>query len=191
MRMSSAFLAAVLGACATSPDRFPAAGATSYEDPAVGSPAPQSVGEYLDHEAEDLQEIADARRTETGILVNLDSAAFSSNSATILRPAAVEQLAEVGDVLVKYPDGHIRIEGHMEATGSQAHEEQISFGRAAAVRDVLATRGVDRRRMYVEGMGAANPVADDSTPEGRANNCRVEIKIYGPVRGFVQDLVQR
>jgi len=191
MRMSSAFLAAVLGACATPRDRFPAAGATSYEAPALGLPSPQSASEYLDHEAEDLQEIADARRTGTGILVNIDSAAFSSNSATILRPAAVEQLAELGDVLVKYADSHIRIEGHMEATGSPAHEEQISFGRAAAVRDVLATRGVERRRMFVEGMGAAEPVADDSTPEGRAKNCRVEIKIYRPVHGFVPDLVQR
>src|SRR4051812_13117975 len=63
--------------------------------------------------------------------------------------------------------------------------------RAAAVRDVLATRGADLRRMFVEGTVAAQPVADDSTPEGRAKNCRVKIKIYGAVHGFVQDLVQR
>jgi len=58
--------------------------------------------------------------------------------------------------------------------------------RAAAVGDVLATRGVDRRRMFVEGMVAAEPVADDSTPEGRrrtaASRSRSTVRSTGSFR---------
>jgi len=78
------------------------------------------------------------------------------------------------------PDDHIVIEGHTDATGSIAHDEELSLRRAIAVRDLLATRGVSRRQMLVEGVGSAQPVADDSTPEGRARNRRVELHIEVP-----------
>jgi outer membrane protein OmpA-like peptidoglycan-associated protein len=48
------------------------------------------------------------------------------------------------------------------------------------VRDVLASRGVNPRQMLVEGAGAANPIADNSTPEGRSANRRVELRIDVP-----------
>jgi OOP family OmpA-OmpF porin len=89
----------------------------------------------------------------------------------------VEQIAQLGDILAKYPDDRIVIQGHTDATGTIAHNEELSLRRAEAVRDVLATRGVNRRQMLVEGVGAARPIADNSTEAGRAANRRVELHI--------------
>ena len=63
--------------------------------------------------------------------------------------------------------------------GSVADQQQISIRRAEAVKAVLTALGVDRSRVYTEGKGASQPVADNATPEGRARNRRVEIEVVG------------
>jgi len=148
----------------------------------VGGVAGGAIGNYLDKQAQELQAVTNARRTENGILVNLKSSLLFSTDSAVLKPAAVEQIAQLGDILARYPDDRIRIEGHTDSTGSTAHNEQLSLQRAAAVRDVLATRGVNPRQMLVEGAGEARPIADNSTPEGRAENRRVELHIDVPQR---------
>ena len=148
----------------------------------VGGVAGGAIGNYLDKQAQELQAVTNARRTENGILVDLKSSLLFSTDSAVLKPAAVEQIAQLGDILAKYPDDRIRIEGHTDSTGSTARNEQLSLHRALAVRDVLATRGVNPRQMLVEGAGAARPIADNSTPEGRAQNRRVELHIDVPPR---------
>src|SRR5712671_7237110 len=68
----------------------------------VGGVAGGAIGNYLDKQAQELQEIANARRTESGILVNLKSSLLFSADSAVLKPAAVEQIAQLGDMLVKY-----------------------------------------------------------------------------------------
>jgi outer membrane protein OmpA-like peptidoglycan-associated protein len=148
----------------------------------VGGVAGGAIGNYLDKQAQELQQISDARRTENGILVNLKSSLLFSTDSAVLKPAAVEQLAQLGDILARYPEDRIRIQGHTDSTGSAAHDEELSLRRAESVRDVLASRGVNSRQMLVEGVGAARPIADNSTPEGRAENRRVELYIDVPQR---------
>jgi outer membrane protein OmpA-like peptidoglycan-associated protein len=148
----------------------------------VGGVAGGAIGNYLDKQAQELQAVTNARRTENGILVDLKSSLLFSTDSAVLKPAAVDQIAQLGDILAKYPDDRIRIEGHTDSTGSTAHNEQLSLQRALAVRDVLATRGVNPRQMLVEGAGAARPIADNLTPEGRAENRRVELHIDVPQR---------
>src|SRR5229473_2888292 len=143
----------------------------------VGGVAGGAIGNYLDKQAQELQEIANAPRTESGILVNLKSSLLFSADSAVLKPAAVEQLAQLGDILARYPEDRIVIQGHTDSTGSAAHDEELSLRRAEAVRDVLASRGVNPRQMLVEGVGAAHPMGDNSTPEGRAENRRVELHI--------------
>jgi outer membrane protein OmpA-like peptidoglycan-associated protein len=194
-----AFVAAALGGCATPGERtaIGAGGgaavgagigaiAGGWEGAAIGAlvggVAGGAIGNYLDKQAQELKEISDARRTENGILVNLKSSLLFSSDSAVLKPDAVEQLARLGDILAKYPDDRIRIQGHTDSTGSAAYDEQLSLRRAEAVRDVLASRGVNPRQMLVEGAGAARPIADNSTPEGRAENRRVELYIDVPQR---------
>jgi outer membrane protein OmpA-like peptidoglycan-associated protein len=148
----------------------------------VGGVAGGAIGNYLDKQQQELEKVADARRTEQGILVSLKGSLLFSSDSAVLRPAAVEQLADLGDVLAKYPDDRIRILGHTDSTGSVAHDEELSIRRAEAVRDVLMSRGVHTRQMLVEGAGSSRPIADDSTSEGRAQNRRVELYIDAPRR---------
>src|SRR5712672_3340995 len=100
----------------------------------VGGVAGGAVGNYLDKQAQELQQVADARRTENGILVNLKSSLLFTSDSAVLRPAAVEQIAQLGDILAKYPDDRIRVQGHTDSTGSPAHNEELSLRRAEAVR---------------------------------------------------------
>lgn len=73
------------------------------------------------------------------------------------------------------PNTEVVIVGHTDSTGSEALNRQLSIDRAQATRNYLAQRGVDPRRMLVEGQGESQPVADNSTESGRARNRRVEL----------------
>ena len=148
---------------------------------AIGGVAGGAVGNYLDKQAEELKEVAEnTRRTENGILVDLKSKLLFHSDSAVLKPEAVEQIAKLGDILAKYPDDRIRVQGHTDSTGSVSHNEELSMRRAQAVRDVLVGRGVKPAQMLVEGIGEARPIADNRTSAGRAQNRRVELHIDVP-----------
>lgn len=73
------------------------------------------------------------------------------------------------------PNTEIRIVGHTDSTGSDAINNPLSINRAASARDYLVARGVDGRRIQIDGRGSREPVADNSTDFGRAKNRRIEI----------------
>lgn len=139
-----------------------------------------AIGNYLDKQDQELKQVAETRRTENGILVNLRSSLLFSKDSAVVRPGAVDQLAQLGDILARYPDDRIRIVGYTDSTGSAAYDESLSLRRAQAVRDILASRGVNPRQMLAEGAGATRPVADNATEGGRAQNRRVELYIDVP-----------
>jgi outer membrane protein OmpA-like peptidoglycan-associated protein len=148
---------------------------------AAGGVAGGAVGNYLDKQAQELKQVAEnTKRTENGILVDLKSKLLFTTDSSVLKPDAVEQIAKLGDILVKYPEDRIRIQGHTDSTGSAAHNEELSLRRAQAVRDVLMGRGVRQEQMIVEGVGEARPVADNTSAGGRARNRRVELHIDVP-----------
>lgn len=73
------------------------------------------------------------------------------------------------------PNTEIRIIGHTDSTGSDAINNPLSINRAASARDYLVSRGVDSRRIQIDGRGAREPVADNMSDFGRAKNRRIEI----------------
>ncbi|MFN7056866.1 OmpA family protein [Hyphomonas sp.] len=73
--------------------------------------------------------------------------------------------------------GMLRVTGHTDSTGSASLNEALSLDRAKAVRAALIHRGVPAGRLVAEGRGAAEPVADNTTAEGRARNRRIELRI--------------
>jgi outer membrane protein OmpA-like peptidoglycan-associated protein len=73
------------------------------------------------------------------------------------------------------PNTEIRIVGHTDSTGSDAINNPLSVNRAASARDYLVARGVDSRRIAIDGRGAREPIADNATEAGRARNRRIEI----------------
>lgn len=103
---------------------------------------------------------------------------FAFNSAE-LRPGAESTLQEVGRVLTGRPDDRMELVGFTDSVGPEAYNQQLSLRRAEAVRDYLLRSfpGLTASRFDVRGMGEAQPVADNSTEEGRSQNRRVEVRL--------------
>jgi OOP family OmpA-OmpF porin len=69
--------------------------------------------------------------------------------------------------------------GHTDSIGTDAYNQRLSVRRAEAVKAFLVSKGIERNRVYTEGKGEKQPVADNRTKEGRAKNRRVEIEVVG------------
>jgi len=149
----------------------------------IGGVAGGAAGYQLDQQIRELDEATagtgiDVSETPEGdgILVNLPEVTFAVDSTTI-SPSMRTALDEVGQSLVQYPNSLIDVMGHTDSTGSDQYNLDLSRRRAEAVTNHLASRGVSRARVETIGYGEQYPVADNSTPEGRAQNRRVEIRI--------------
>ena len=150
----------------------------------IGGVAGGVVGYQMDKQIKELKEQTagsgiDVNETADGnsILVNLpDGVTFAVDSSNI-SPAFQGTLDQIANSLVTYPDSLVDVYGHTDSTGSDAYNQQLSERRAKAVSDYLSMRGVSSARIRYQGFGEQYPVADNTTPEGRALNRRVEIKI--------------
>ena len=69
--------------------------------------------------------------------------------------------------------------GHTDSVGSDAYNQKLSVRRSEAVKAYLVSKGIEKNRVYTEGKGEKQPVADNKTTEGRAKNRRVEIEVVG------------
>jgi outer membrane protein OmpA-like peptidoglycan-associated protein len=119
------------------------------------------------------------RKEQDAIILTFKSdVLFNINSATI-NPGAYSsgEISRVATIMNKYPDTSIQIIGYTDSTGSEAYNQQLSQQRAISVLNALAAQGVNASRMTAIGMGESNPIADNSTAEGRMLNRRVNIKI--------------
>ncbi len=94
-----------------------------------------------------------------------------------LKPESYPELNRLVDFLKKHPQVKIEIAGHTDSIGTLEYNMQLSQRRAQAVVDYLVRHGIARSRLIAKGYGPTRPVAPNNTPEGRAKNRRVEIKI--------------
>lgn len=114
---------------------------------------------------------------EEGVTINLEDIRFAPDSARLLESEMVK-LERIADILKKYPDRHLLITGHTALAGTAEGRMNLSRERAAAVGQFLLDRGVrERGEVIIEGRGAQEPVADNSSAEGMRRNRRVEITI--------------
>lgn len=97
---------------------------------------------------------------------------FATGQATIT-PASDAVLNDVAAVLAANADWKLRIEGHTDNVGDKAANLKLSNGRAAAVAAWLASKGIDATRLTTAGLGDTQPVAENTTEDGRARNRRV------------------
>ena len=116
-----------------------------------------------------------ARTTDDRLRLNVPADFSFAVGRSDIRPEMRPVLDEIGRNLDK--NVHVTIVGHTDSTGGDALNEQLSIDRAAAVRDYLSVRGVAPSRVSVQGRGAREPVASNSTDAGRAANRRVEISL--------------
>lgn len=117
-----------------------------------------------------------APQIENGEIVLAAPLVFETGRAE-LSPASDAALGELAEFLnAKTALTLVRVEGHVAAGGDEARNQALSEQRALAVCRRLAARGVDCRRLLAVGFGGTKPVADATTPEGRAKNTRITIK---------------
>jgi outer membrane protein OmpA-like peptidoglycan-associated protein len=116
-------------------------------------------------------------RNGDNIVLNMpNNVTFDSSSAT-LKPAGANTLTGVAMVLKEYPKTAVNIVGYTDSTGSNDLNMKLSQQRADGVGSALITQGVAANRVHTTGMGPANPIASNSTAEGKAQNRRVEITL--------------
>src|SRR5688572_396098 len=101
---------------------------------------------------------------------------FHSNKAT-LQQISHDPLDQLVDILKRYPNATLVIEGHTDNTGSNAHNIELSENRANAVKNYLTGKGIDGSRLTATGYGEEKPVTTNNTAEGRKLNRRVELKL--------------
>ncbi len=147
----------------------------------VGSLAGAGVGSYMDKQERDLRAATantnlQVARVGEELQLNLPDVTFETNSA-IVSPTMRGDLRQVAKVLNDYPSTVVGIFGHTDNTGSTATNEALSLRRAQSVLGVLQVEGVNTARMRAQGFGYTQPIASNDTPEGRAKNRRVEIRI--------------
>ena len=101
---------------------------------------------------------------------------FETDSARI-RADSQEQLRNTASILNAYPQIHVKIGGYTDNSGDAAANRRLSEERAIAVMNALKGDGITADRVEAEGYGDQHPIADNSTPEGRARNRRVAIRV--------------
>ena len=140
------------------------------------------IGAYMDVQEAKLREqlqgtgVQVVREGDNIRLVMPGNITFESDSYN-LRSNFYPVLNSVGVVLAKYSDTTIRVTGHTDSTGQRSYNQTLSERRANSVAGYLATREVASTRMYVQGVGYDQPIADNGTTQGRATNRRVELYI--------------
>lgn len=114
--------------------------------------------------------------TAAGIRLTMQNLNFKPDSAELL-PGENERLDQIAQVLKEVPDQMFLVEGHTASVGYEKGEMKLSVERANSVANALIQRGIQREKFICKGSGGTKPIADNSTPEGKAKNRRVEITI--------------
>jgi len=151
----------------------------------VGALAGAAIGNELDKQAKELRGSLNSRIGVTNhgdyLVVNMpQDLLFAVDSAT-LSTSLIRDLQTVSTSLLRYPNSRIEVVGHTDNTGSAAYNQDLSQRRASSVADVLRQNGVPGARISAYGKGEDAPIATNLTPEGQAQNRRVEI-IIRPTR---------
>lgn len=149
---------------------------------AIGGLAGGAIGNYQDRQERQLREqlagtgVEVVRQSENIVLDMPGGVTFRTDSSE-LSPEAKSLLDKVSSTLVEYNQTMIEVAGHTDSTGRPEYNQSLSERRAQSVATHLSSRGVPQPRMIIVGGGQNHPVASNDTPEGRAQNRRVEITI--------------
>ncbi|WP_240676163.1 OmpA family protein [Botryobacter ruber] len=147
---------------------------------AVGGATGAVIGRRMDKQAEELEksmEGAKVERVGEAIRVNFDSGILFAVNSAELSAGAKRDIDRLAETLQKYDGTNIIIEGHTDNTGTRELNQGLSERRAQAVANYAKMRGVDASRMQAKGYAFDQPIAENTTAEGRQQNRRVEIII--------------
>lgn len=129
-----------------------------------------------------LNQVLQTRETARGLIVNMSDVLFAFNKYE-LKPDAKVKLAKISGILLAYPDLKVQVEGYTDNIGSDEYNQKLSEERADAVKDFLVAQDVPQQNLSAEGLGKNDPIADNSTSSGRAQNRRVQLVVSGSAIG--------
>lgn len=148
----------------------------------IGALAGAGVGQYMDRQQRALEAelsgtgVGVARQGDNLVLRMPSDVTFATNQSS-LDSRFMPVLDDVARVLNEYDRSMVDVIGHTDASGGDAINQPLSERRASSVAAALMERGLIRERLYVAGNSSRNPIADNTTAEGKAKNRRVEILI--------------
>jgi len=144
------------------------------------------IGNYMDQQEAQLRaELqgtgVSVTRAGDRIILNMPSNITFDTDQDAIKPEFYPTLNSVAIVLNKFNKTLVDVNGHTDSVGNAAYNQGLSERRAMSVATYLGGQGLDQRRVSALGYGMSQPVASNSTPQGRAQNRRVEIQI-APIR---------
>jgi len=164
---------AIAAGCATEPEKpapqpVPAPAPVPAPPP---PPKPRAVEEAPKPAPEKPKPVAEKVTFAADVLFDFDKA--------VIKPEGKSKLDDISNK-VKGANLEVVIAiGHADSVGSDAYNQRLSVRRAESVKAYLVSKGIEANRVYTEGKGEKQPIADNKTKEGRAKNRRVEIEVIG------------
>lgn len=147
---------------------------------ALGGVAGGLIGKKMDKQAAEIERTvpgAEVIKADEGIIVKFDSGILFDFDKTDLKPDAKTNIAKLVENLNNNPDTDILVVGHTDNKGTDSYNQGLSERRARSVKDYAVSQGLSGRRIKTEGRSFHEPIADNGTEAGRAQNRRVEIVI--------------
>ena len=139
------------------------------------------IGNQLDKQEAELRQSlgnsATIQNTGERLIVTMSQDILFATDSADLRAGLVDELRSVGSSLLSYPNTTVQVVGHTDNTGDASYNQNLSQRRAQSVSNVLLGQGVPSSRIRTIGRGEDAPISSNLTPEGRAQNRRVEIII--------------
>ena len=164
------------GLCWRNANWTPATAAKGCDGEIIPAPAPAVVAPQA---AAPAPAPAPAPQAPAASKVTYAADAFFDFDKSVLKPAGK---AKLDDLVGKVKGINLEViiaVGHTDSVGSDAYNQKLSVRRAESVKAYLVTKGIEKNRIYTEGKGEKQPVADNKTKEGRAKIRRVEIEVVG------------
>lgn len=148
----------------------------------VGGTAGVLIGKKMDKQAQQIEEEipgATVERVDDGIIVTFDenSGVFFDTNKYNINSASDALLTKLANILNEYPDTNVLVVGHTDSSGADAYNMTLSKNRAESVTNFFTSKGLAANRFTTKWFGEEQPVADNTTPEGRAKNRRVNLAI--------------
>lgn len=135
---------------------------------------------------EQLNQVLATKESARGLIVNMSDVLFDFNKYT-LKAEAREKLAKVSGILLAYPGLKLQVEGYTDNIGSDEYNQKLSEQRAGAVREYLISQSVQDANITAAGFGKSNPIADNATKAGQAQNRRVQMVVSGDAIGVSKE----
>jgi outer membrane protein OmpA-like peptidoglycan-associated protein len=122
-----------------------------------------------------LEEMGKVKEEARGTVITLDGSVLFASGKSDLLPIARQKLSDIAHALRDQGFKKITVEGHTDSRGSETTNLSLSENRAMSVRTLMVSEGIEPDKITSMGLGETRPIADNNSPEGRANNRRVEI----------------